>query len=675
MRYEYIDRLSALASTVDAIDYYWWVSQTSSDGYQTNYLNVSSTQGATASAKTFDLTNCEFEQERDTTNLVNYVYGLGYGDGINQLSTYVYAASTQSSFLSGISTNTLTGCTRGVSSTAKAHNKLCYIEQHFLTGSAQTGSSINLYGIKDYTLIDKTILNEETLEVILSGYLSDRKDVIQSIKVTSDDALGDASLNIGDLVTATSSESNLNGNYHIISQEFIDNYGELSLVSELSNRSAAFISALQETKKNEQNVAKYMQGATNIYAITNVENLDSTNPFNMKFYIPEETVALNKVLLNFNIEDYRQPAEIKSGEYEYLSIPGNGFVPQNPDVNDVLLSNLQSYAEASAGTVTFVSPVILPQGAEIISAVVYGTGSWTWRFSSGTLESLNGVSTLTSTVNLEDTTTDTDDRFVYNENTVFWFQAVSLSAGDDIYGAKVTYRLPNKKITTETISNPRIIVSAGAVGSETSVGTYTSSQSKLDITSNIASLGVSDWANIKFESEGGVQDVELSSLREDPWNLYSGSTIRMAQKKNIKGKIKKLGFFVFKEGTPTGSVTYAVRKVSDDSIIQSVSFSASSITQTSAGGAEEITEAEFSYPLTFINEEVYLSCEYSVGNSSNCIGIESMGANIRNNEVRETYVSSWAENTGSDLAYKIVYDSGRARIEANAYVQIFIKSE
>lgn len=339
MRYEYANRLIALSSTVDAIDYYWWVSQTSSDAYETNYLNISPTQGATASAKTFDLTNCEFAQERDTTNLVNYVYGLGYGDGINQLSTYVYAASTQSSFLSanisatdtsipvisgsvfnatgsariakeiityaGISSNTLTGCARPTDGSAKAHNKLCYIEQQFLTSSAQTGSSIQVYGLKDYSLIDKTILNEETLEVIASGYLSDRKDVIQSITITSDDALGDAALNIGDLVTVTSSESNLNGNYHIISQEIIDNYGDISLVTEVSNRSSAFISALQKTKEDEQNAAKYMQGATNIYSINAAENCDATHYLNLRFFIPNEAVAINKVLLNFKLEDYR----------------------------------------------------------------------------------------------------------------------------------------------------------------------------------------------------------------------------------------------------------------------------------------------------------------------------------------------------------------------------------
>lgn len=709
MRYEYANRLTALASTVDAIDYYWWISQTSSDAYDTNYLNVSPTQGATASAKTFDLTNCEFEQERDTTNLVNYVYGLGYGDGINQLSTYVYAASTQSSFLSanisatdtsipvvngsvfnatgsvriakevityeGVSSNTLTGCARPTDGSAKAHNKLCYIEQHYLTSSAQTGSSINTYGVKDYSLIDRTILNEETLEVVASGYMSDRKDVIQSITIKSDDPLSDMALNIGDLVTATSSESNLNGNYHIVSQEFIDNYGELSLTTEISNRSAAFISALQQTKKDEENAAKYMQGATNIYALTNIENVDSTSPFNMKFFVPTEAVAINKVLLNFKIADYRQPAEIRNDIDEFLTIPGNGFVPQNPDVNDVSLSNLQSHMDVTTGPVTFVSPVTLPQGSEIISAIVYGTGTWTWRFSGGGLNPEQGLLTLINTVNLEDTTTSTDDRFIYNDNSIFWFQAVALATGDKIYGAKITYRLPNKKITTETLSNPRIIVSAGAEDSESAVGTYTTSQSQLDITSNISSLNVGDWVNIKFDAEGGTQDVELSSLREDSNILQTGSTIRIAQKKTIKGKIKKLGFFVMKEGSPPGNVTYAIRKVSDGSVIQSKSFAASTITPTTAGGAETITEAEFDYPLTLIDEEVYLSCEYNNGDASNHVEIESMGANVRNDEVMSSYISSWAENTGSDLAYQITYDSGRARIEANAYVQLFIKSE
>lgn len=344
MRYEYANRLNALGATCDAMDYYWWISQTSSDTYSANYLNVASVQGNTSSVKTFNLSDSAevIEQENDTSQLVNYVYALGYGDGINQITTSVYAASTQSSFLSAniLATNsviscssitpfdstgsvriaaeivtylgkdtansTLTGCTRGASSTtAKAHNKLCYLEQHFTTGSAQTGSSIEDYGVMDYTLIDRTIINTETLEVVASGYLSDHKTPIQTIKIKSDEPLTDAALNIGDIVTVTSSEANINGTYNIVSQEFVDNYGALELTTEVSNKSLEFIEQMKRNKEEQDNLAKYMQGATNIYCIPYFENIDSSHAGYIRFYLPTDCIALNEVKLNFKMKNYR----------------------------------------------------------------------------------------------------------------------------------------------------------------------------------------------------------------------------------------------------------------------------------------------------------------------------------------------------------------------------------
>jgi len=339
MRFEHANKLNALAKTADAIDYYWWISQTSSDNYAKNYLNIASNQGETSSQKTFALgsTSTKTSQEKDIANVVNYVYGLGYGDGVNQLKTSVYAASTQSSFLAsnitatdssiglvdssdfdatgsariaeeqftyaGISSNTLTGCTRGVNSTtAKPHNKLCYVEQHFDSDSPQTGSSIQTYGLMDHSLIDKSIIDLETLEVISSGYLSDRKTPIIRIKITSDEPLTDASLNIGDNVTVTDAEANISGDYRIVGMEYTSNYGVLSLEIEVSNKSLEFVEQMSKAKQDAEDMQKYMQGATNLYAITETSEGDASNYVNIRFFMPSEAVAMNKVLLNFKMK-------------------------------------------------------------------------------------------------------------------------------------------------------------------------------------------------------------------------------------------------------------------------------------------------------------------------------------------------------------------------------------
>ena len=317
--------------------------------YSSNFLNVASEQSEPYSIKTFDLTtNTEvIEQERDTSQLVNYVYALGYGDGINQLNTSVYASSTQSSYLAyninesqstitcssvtpfdesgsiriaketipylgkDTGNSALTGCSRiGI----YPHLKNVYVEQDYGTGSsAQTGSSIQVYGVMDYTLIDKTIIDEPTLEVVASGYLSDHKSPIQRIKVTSDEPLTDAILNIGDVVTVTSSEANINGDYHIVGQEYEDNYGVLSMKTELSNKSLEFIEQMKKEAEDRDTLAKYMQGASNIYAITETENMDANHPLNMAFYIPSEMAAINSVKLNFKINGWRGQKGIRVG--------------------------------------------------------------------------------------------------------------------------------------------------------------------------------------------------------------------------------------------------------------------------------------------------------------------------------------------------------------------------
>jgi len=455
MRYEYANRLNALGKTAEAIDYYWWVSQTNSNNYDIDYLNVASNQGETSSQKTFDLSNnaSVIEQERDTSQLVNYIYALGYGDGINQLSTYVYAASTQSSFLSAniASTNTsipvsnpsifnntgsvriakeiityagksgsyLTGSTRGASSTtAKAHNQNCYIEQYFPTSSAQSQSSIDVYGIKEYTLIDKSIINEETLEVIASGYLSDHKEPIQIIKIQSDDPLIDASLNIGDNITITSSEANIDGSYRIVKQEFEDNYGFLTMKTEVSNRSLEFIEQMKKSKEEAENSAKYMQGATNIYSINESENCDESHPLNMKFYIPSDAVAINEVTLNFQLADFRA----------------------------------YNTANESESTHTHTITVGSEPGSGSLAVVgIAGSGLYS-AFNTGSVASTESGSAHTHGIS---------------------------------YG-----------IYEETLTGPSLTLSAGQDGLESNVGTYTTSANSIDLSSYVTTSG---WHNIKFE--------------------------------------------------------------------------------------------------------------------------------------------------------------------------------
>ncbi len=343
IRFENIDRLKAIADLSETINFDWWVSQTSSDNYEENFINIAPIRGATSSQKTYSpTTNASFtSQERDITSLSNFIRILGYGDGINQLETTTFEASTQSSTLNsniestdtsievldasdfdatgtariaeeqlvyaGISSNTLTGCTRGTNSTtARSHLRNCYTEQFFDRDSPQAGSSIEVYGLTEDVLIDKTLQDVGAAELIASKRLLDRKDPIERIMVKPDEPFEDvASLDVGDKITVTSSESNIDGDFRIVGINYIDVDGALDLELEISNRSLEFVQQVRKQREEEQNLGKYMQGATNLYIMNVAENCDASNPLNVRFYMPSRAAVLNKVFLSFKLKDYR----------------------------------------------------------------------------------------------------------------------------------------------------------------------------------------------------------------------------------------------------------------------------------------------------------------------------------------------------------------------------------
>jgi len=341
--FEYTNRLKAIADLAQTIDFDWWVSQTSSDNYEEDFLNLAPIRGNTSSQKTYNpTTNASFtSQERDITNLSNFVRILGYGDGVNQLETTTYEASTQSSILNlniestntsielldasdfdatgtariaeeqivyaGISSDTLTGCTRGTNSTtARNHLKNCYIEQFFDRDTPQTGSSIQVHGLMEDILIDKTLQDIGGAELIGTKRLLERKDPIRRITILPDEPFEDvASLDIGDKITITSSESDINDDFRIVGINYLDNFGELGLELEVSNRNLEFMEQVRKQREEEQNLGKYMQGATNLYIMNVSENCDEENPLNLRFFIPSKATTINKIFLSFQLENFR----------------------------------------------------------------------------------------------------------------------------------------------------------------------------------------------------------------------------------------------------------------------------------------------------------------------------------------------------------------------------------
>jgi len=426
MRFEHANRLSSLSRLAEAMDYEWSVTQ--SEDFVDDIFNLSdllpSQTRATNIQETFRVSgsdaNCsETANEKDITNLVNKVDALGYGDGVNQISTSTYNASpiwstlashdtslrtkltktattiqvySTSTFPSsgkikiedelitytGKTSNTITGCSRGVSSTtakehevgkgvlqstelkiinpkdtdfgtgagtirimeeqvtytsynqstnifsgivrgansttAKEHKVGCYIEKNVALTSAETDSSIDLYGLNDYTLIERTILDVPTLELLASRTLIKKMTPVQRINITPDEPDTTAKeTKVGDLIKIIDTESGLDEDFRVVGIEYKAFYGNLSINLECSNRTLNFIEQMTKQKQEAEALGKYMQGSTNIYAINEAENCDSTHPLNMRFFIPNETVSINRVKLSFKLKGYRAYSKGVSG--------------------------------------------------------------------------------------------------------------------------------------------------------------------------------------------------------------------------------------------------------------------------------------------------------------------------------------------------------------------------
>lgn len=533
MRYEYANRLNALGKLAEVIDYSWWVSQSSGDNYKEDSFHLEIPTGS--SGTTFEPSvNCiKTAQEKDVTSLVNSVDFLGYGDGVNQLQTNVYAASTTSTTLdasvastnssivlvdatdfpntgtariakeqltyAGKSGDTLTGATRGVNSTtAKEHKKGCYVEPHFSQDSPETGSSISTYGLMDYTMVDKSILDEATIELIASKYLIERKEPIVKINVTPDEPLEIAGdLNIGDTATVTDTESDIDDTYQVVGLEFDSNYGVTSMNVGLSNVGLNFVEQMQKAKEREENMSKYMQGATNIYALSEAENCDNSNYLNMRFFIPNEAKAINSVKLNFKMKDFRAYSSATDANSE-----GALQVKQWTENSETVYTTWTDLG--SSGTIT--------SSTELVHVMLSTNPDLTTDFDGLSVRVHDGINYYPSTTGEFHTVSRGTDSSQYNvlipkdlSGSNLTIQAKFLdgnrSVGYDFavythskHTHDIAFGISEQNLTGQSTS-----VYVGTDGGSMSLfGGYDVDQTELDITTLVSDVGAGNWCDIQF---------------------------------------------------------------------------------------------------------------------------------------------------------------------------------
>jgi len=347
IRFEYSHRLRAAAAVANAANYDWWVDQ---DGSDNDQFNIDARRGSAGSVKTYNTSGEDQNatlttREKDREAVFNDITLLGYGDGFNQISTNFAAVAASFTYLNenltdsdttisvidaseldspsgeiiigeeritytGVSTNDLTGCTRGANSTtAKSHPKNAYVQKYFSKDSPESGSSMHSdnYGRRSRTYSAKEIIDEDFLQLMCTRKLVDQKDLIERIVIYPTDPTDITTVGIGDNITINDTNTGLSTEKRVISREltikWMEGIEELRL--ECSNKKPDFLEQIDKLRKETDTLNAYMQGATTVFNVSSYENCDVGYPLNLRFRLPDDVKAINRVLLSYKILNYR----------------------------------------------------------------------------------------------------------------------------------------------------------------------------------------------------------------------------------------------------------------------------------------------------------------------------------------------------------------------------------
>jgi phage minor structural protein len=220
------------------------------------------------------------ERYEDPTPIVTRIYPLGYGEGVNQL---------------GIEKVNPTG--------------LSYIED---------AAAITKYGIRDYIWVDRRFQDATLLYNSAKVKLNEWKtpqvtysiDAVEMKQITQNDI---DKYQCGKVVRVIDEDF---GTFEIrvVSENKRDCKGEPFNVSlEIGSKLENLGTTNADLERRQQINEIYAQGATNIDSHTFADNCDPEHPAVIRFYLPEDLVRINKMLLSFESSAFRAFSKATKG--------------------------------------------------------------------------------------------------------------------------------------------------------------------------------------------------------------------------------------------------------------------------------------------------------------------------------------------------------------------------
>ena len=148
----------------------------------------------------------------------------------------------------------------------------------------------------------------------------------------------------------------------------------------------------------------------------------------------------NPIFKQSKIDD-RGIGQQKETSIKFFSIAGQNFQSTNPDTDTV--TRLISGIRADTDGIVFFAPVILPDGAEVKEAIVFGNtaaaAGETWTFERVLLAT--GGSTTLASGNIEIVDTSINSPIMNNETHAFWFKTSSFDTNDQVTGGRIKYEI------------------------------------------------------------------------------------------------------------------------------------------------------------------------------------------------------------------------------------------
>jgi phage minor structural protein len=218
--------------------------------------------------------------EKDEPNeIVNRIYPLGYGEGVNQL---------------GIE---------------KVNNGIPYLEDT---------ASIAKYGLQKYVWVDKRFEDANSLKANGQALLKKWANPAPAYRIAAADVSSITQADIhklkcGRIVRVKDSDLGT-FDLRIMSEKKPDIKGTPGNVDlEVGSLTEDIATVQADLERKMQINEAYSQGATNIDSYNYADNCDATHPAVIRFYIPEELVRINKMLLSYETSAFRAYSKATKG--------------------------------------------------------------------------------------------------------------------------------------------------------------------------------------------------------------------------------------------------------------------------------------------------------------------------------------------------------------------------